>query len=552
MSQVLVIGIDAATLDLIEPYLAAGQLPNIGRLMRGGAYAPLRSTLPVMSPPAWTSMITGQNPGKHGIYDFLRFIPGTYRIQATRSDQTSYRTIFDLASQHGRRVLSVNVPLTYPPRPINGVMIAGPIVPTRGVYVHPPEFDRELRERGYELDVDMKYVPGQDAAYIDRIKAVARSQTDMLLGLMRREPWDLSMIVLRGVDEAQTFLWHHIDPQHPEYRAEAAQQFGDAILEIHRQTDALVGELVEAAGPEATVVLVSDHGGGPCYKEVFLNVWLEQQGWLVRRQARPLNDWRVSAQRRLGLTRENLAPRLNWRLAWAIRNRIPTRIQHALVPVQTVSLSDVVDWSRTRAYSLGNIGQIYVNLKGREAQGIVEPGRERDRLLDQITAALYQLTDAGRPLDVQVYRSDDIYHGGYAEKGPDLNILIDGMAYVSQSWREMAGRDVFGPSDYTGTHRPLGMVALHGAQIAPVGRQAEAAIVDVAPTLLWLLGLPIPDDLDGRLLEGLLRPAALSEQPPVQIDAADAPIPQSAPQDWASEEDEQEVLDRLRDLGYLE
>jgi predicted AlkP superfamily phosphohydrolase/phosphomutase len=551
---VIVIGIDSATLDLIEPYVAAGHLPHIGRLLHEGVYAPMRSTLPVMSPPAWTSMISGQNPGKHGIYDFLRFIPGTYRIQATRSDQTTYRTMFDLASQHGRHVIAVNVPLTYPPRPVNGAMISGPIVPSRGIFTHPPELSDELRATGYRQEVDMKYVRGQDAAYLEEIRSVTSSQIQTFLRLLHRDPWDLAMIVLRGVDEVMGFMWHHTDPQHPWHDPQAAQEFGSAMLDIHKLTDHAVGALLAAAGPDATVALVSDHGGGPCYKEVFLNVWLEQQGLLVRKQHHPLDEMRRKVQKQVGLTRDNISPKLDTQWAWAIRNRIPVKVQHALVPEQqNPTLSDSVDWSRTRAYSMGNIGQIYVNLKGREAQGIVEPGRERDQLLDQITHQLYQLTDEGEPVVDVVYRSEEIYSGPYTPYAPDLNILMRGMTYITQSWREMAGQQLFAPpGSYSGTHRPLGLMSLHGPHIARLGRQSEVQIVDIAPTVLWLLDLPIPDDLDGRLLSSFIHAEALSNRPPVSVSSAEAPAPATTEQGWSDSAEEQEVLERLRDLGYLE
>jgi predicted AlkP superfamily phosphohydrolase/phosphomutase len=125
VSRVLVIGIDAAGLDLIEPWIAAGHLPNIARLMRAGVYAPMCSTLSVMSPPAWASMITGQNPGKHGISDFVRLLPGSYRLLSTRRNQTDFRTIFDHAGAHGRKVIVMNMPMTYPPKPVNGIMVSG-------------------------------------------------------------------------------------------------------------------------------------------------------------------------------------------------------------------------------------------------------------------------------------------------------------------------------------------------------------------------------------------------------------------------------------------
>jgi predicted AlkP superfamily phosphohydrolase/phosphomutase len=521
--------------------------------MHGGSYAPLRSTLPVMSPPAWTSLITGQNPGKHGIYDFIRFIPGTYQIEATRSDQTRYRTIFDLASQHGRHVIAVNIPLTYPPRPVNGVMVAGPVVPQAQGFAYPPSLDSELREQGYRLDGAITYTPGNDANYLADLKAVARSQLDTTLRLMRTQPWDLAMIVLRAVDEAQTFFWHQIDPHHPQHDPVAESLGGNAILDIHTLIGGMVAELLALVDSEDTVFLVSDHGGGPCYKEVFLNVWLEQQGWLVRKQVHPLNRWRVRWLGRLGLTRENIASRLNGSLLRAVRQRIPKRMARALVPTQVAMLADTIDWSRTRAYSLGNIGQIYINLKGREPQGIVTPGYEREQLLDQITAELYRLCDAGVPVVDNVFRSDDIYHGSYATQGPDLNILMREMSYISVCLREMVGEQIFSPvgTFYSGTHRPLGMIALHGPDAATTGRLPEVAIVDVAPTILWLLDLPIPDDLDGRVLTEFFQPQALLDRPARSMVAAEAPAPISSSPGWTPAE-EQAVLDRLRDLGYLE
>jgi predicted AlkP superfamily phosphohydrolase/phosphomutase len=356
------------------------------------------------------------------------------------------------------------------------------------------------------------------------------------------------------VDEVMGFMWHHIDPQHPWHDPVAAQAFGGSMVDIHKLIDHAVGAIIGAAGPDTTVALVSDHGGGPCYKEVFLNVWLEQKGWLVRKRQHPLDAWRRNVQYQFGLTRDRIAPRLDMPWAWAIRNRIPLSIQHAIVPEQSgPALSDSVDWSRTRAYSIGNIGQIYLNLKGREAQGIVEPGRERDMLLDQITQELFQLTDEGVPVVDAVYRSDDIYAGPYAANGPDLNILMRGMTYITQSWREMTGQQLFAPpGSYSGTHRLHGMMALHGPDILPMRRQHEIAIVDIAPTLMWLLGLPIPDDLDGSLLDSFIAPGVLATHPPVYTESSQALIPQTHTQGWTDEAEEQEVLNRLRDLGYLE
>jgi len=558
MNRILIIGLDAADLDLIEPWVAAGHLPHIGRIFQSGVYAPMRTTLPVMSPPAWTSMISGVNPGKHGVYDFVRLLPGSYRLTSVRRDQTNFRTIFDYASDHNRSVIAMNIPVTYPPATVRGIMIAGLGAPTSGQFTHPHALRDELLNWGYRLDTDIAFAPGREQEWLNDLTTVTHSQTQAMVRLMQREPWDLAMIVYRAIDEVETFFWHHMDDTHPQHDPQAATIFGSAILDVHRMLDTEVGKLIDTVGPETTIALASDHGGGPQHKEVFLNIWLEQQGWLRRKQPGRLNKLRKNMMRHLHLTRENLAPLLDWPLAWKIRNRIPMRIQHALIPEASITLADIVDWSQTRAYSMGNIGQIYVNLQGREPEGIIAPGHEYEQLLDEITAALFELKDEGQPVVDAVYRNRDIYHGPYADYGPDLNVIMRGMAYTAQSWREMAGTDIFSVSGthYTGTHRPIGMLALCGPIVAARGRQPEVQIVDVAPTVLASMNLPIPEDIDGRCLYEMLG-LGHDDQHAV-LHATTTPdhrqIERSElnPIVWATPEEEEEVLARLRDLGYLE
>lgn len=555
MKRILVIGLDAADLDLIGPWAMAGYLPHIASLLRNGTYAPMRSTLPVMSPPAWTSMISGLNPGKHGIYDFVRLLPGSYRLTSTRRDQTNFQTIFDYASEHGHHVLALNIPITYPPAAVHGVMVAGLGAPTNGKFTHPPELRDELLSWGYRLDLDVVYEPGREQEWLIDLAQVTRSQTDAMLRLMQREPWDLAMLVYRAIDEVETFFWHHMDPSHPQHDPEQAARFGPAILKVHRLIDEEIGRLLALAGPDTIVVLASDHGGGAAHREVFLNIWLEQQGWLRRRQASNQEQLHKQVMRRLGLTRENLAPKLDWPLAHWVRKQIPMRWQHRIVPESSTTLADVVDWSQTRAYSFGNIGQIFVNLRGREPEGIVAPGEEYELLLDELSSALFTLQHEGKPVVDAIYRRKDIYHGPYADYGPDLNVIMRGMSYTAQSWREMAGHEIFAPSGthYTGIHRPLGMVALSGPMIPAHGFQAEVQIVDLAPTLLWLMGLPISSHIDGRLLHEFIEAECLAERQPV-FTAAPAYHEQTALNStpWATVEEEAEVLERLRSLGYLE
>src|SRR3990172_1179996 len=325
MGKVLVIGLDAATLDLIEPWVATGKLPLFAQLMREGAYGMLRSTVPAMSPPAWTSIITGQNPGKHGIFDFMRRQPGTYNLQSMRSDFTRYRTVFDLLSSYGKRVAAINLPLPYPPAPVNGIMTWGFGAPAgSGRFTYPAGLRGELLTQGYRLiESEGAYVPGQDEAYVADLIRIAREQGRLAVALLRREPWDLFFIVFRGIDESQSFLWHHMDPTHPQHDPALAERFGDAILHVYQATEEIMRSMIAAAGAGTTVFVVSDHGGGALIGEVYLNTWLRQYGWLALRRPSALSVLRRSVMSRAGLTRDKLSGRFASPLALKVRRMVP-------------------------------------------------------------------------------------------------------------------------------------------------------------------------------------------------------------------------------------
>ena len=555
MSRVLVIGLDAATLDLVEPWAKAGKLPLFAQLMREGAYGTLWSTVPAISPPAWTSIITGQNPGKHGIFDFVRRQPGTYNLQSVRSDFTRYRTVFDLLSAYGKRVAAINIPMTYPPSPVNGIMISGLGAPAgSGRFTHPPHLRDELLAQGYPLmQFEDEYVPGQDEAYEANLIQVTQELGRLSVDLLKREDWDLFFVVFRGVDEAQSFLWHHLDPTHPKHDAVFAQRFGDSILRVYQATEKVVQSLIEAAGDDVTVLVVSDHGGGPLVSEVYLNAWLCQQGWMVLRQPGALAKTYRNLMQRAGLTRDTLSKRLASPLALKLRQKVPLNLQHALLPSSTPTLTEAVDWTQTKTYSFGCIGQIYVNLHGREPMGIVQPGQEYEELISEITQALYQLTDPrdGAKVVDRVYRSEELYHGPYEKFGADLNVMMRNMGYITHLRRELGGTQVFGPitTNESGTHRPNGLFIANGNEIEPGSRGFDAQVVDVMPTIMSIIGIPIPDDLDGRVLHEAVHFANAPEMALPQIGTLpERPVAT----DWESQEDEQAVMERLKQLGYLE
>jgi len=554
-NRVLVIGLDGGTFDLIKPWAQAGELPTLARLMDVGSCGNLRSTIPALSPPAWTSFMTGQNPGKHGVFDFVRRRPGSYHLQSVRHDPRRSRTIFRLLSQAGKRVAVVNVPLTYPPEPVNGLMISGLGAPNKGRYVYPPELRTELEARGYRVNNTRHYAPGEEDAFLDDLMETTAIRARTAVELLGREKWDAFMVVFRNVDEIASFFWHHMDTSHPLHDPALAPRYGQAILDYHRRLDTLLAQIIEAAGEDVTVIVMSDHGVGPLHRSVYLNNWLREIGMLKLIDEGGIAWAHKTLLRRLGLTKRNLTQRIGWANVEKLKRFLPWQLLN-LVPDSFPSLADSVDWPRTKAYSFGYIGQIYVNLRGREPQGVVGPGVEYEKVIEYLIDELakFQDPDTGEYIVDAVYRKEELYHGRFLAEAPDLNVIMKNMSYITHIGREFAHHATVGPpSTYeTATHRLEGILIASGPSIRAGVELSGARIIDVAPTIMYLLGLPVPSDMDGRVLVQMVEEARLRAQP-VQRCAEDScgHILAASPDEW-TEEDERELIDRLRGLGYLE
>lgn len=548
--RLLVIGLDGATLDLVKPWAAEGKLPNLARMMQEGAYGPLRSVIPPISPPAWTTFMTGQNPGKHGIYDFIVRAPGSYQLQSARRELSQLRTVFGLLSQVGKQVGVVNVPLTYPPEKVNGFMVCGLKAPRHGHWTYPPELQERLKAQGYWIDLRTPYRRGEnEEAYIREMVDTAEMRVQTTLKLMDEIDWDLFTVVFRGTDDA-LLLWHLHDPAHPMHDPELAQQFGGGIERVYRAMDDCIGRLVDKAGSEANVLIMSDHGGGPVYKDVYLNNWLHEQGWLEFKHQSPATVGFRGLLRRLGLTRDAGWKFFSPRNLARIKELFPFLVHWVPEPVTT--MAEAVDWEHTQAYSFGYIGQIYINLQGREPQGTVAPGEEYDHLLEQIRDTLREWKDPddGRPVVDAVYRKDELYSGPYVDNAPDLCLIMRDVSYVTHMGQEFISRSTLGPPLHTGTHRLDGLFMALGDAVRPGVWIEKASLADVAPTILYLLDVPVPLDLDGRVLTEALDPLLLNERPVRHDERTEIQPSKFMPDEWTVE-DEKRMGEHLKDLGYL-
>ena len=554
--RVLVIGLDGATLELIEPWARAGHLPNFARLLEEGSSGQLMSTIPPVSPAAWSSFMTGKNPGKHGVFDFTVRDFGTYGIKVAL--RPTEPTVWGLLSALGKRVCVVNVPQCYPPEPVNGYMVTGLGTPSQRVFTYPDELTQTLRQEGYPLAVAATLRRDGPAAFEQGVHHVAERVTDTAVKLMDEMDWDFSMVVLRLTDEIPHYFWHWMVPHHPAHCSSDALH-SEAVLRCYQKADELVGKLLaKAVDGRTTCLIMSDHGFGPLHKDVYLNEWLRQQG-LLQLRARPSSGalWK-GLLRRVGLSRTqvgHLLARMGLEgLRGALRDGLG-KWAEVFPQDSQPHINDLVDWSKTRAYSIGYIGQIYVNLIGRDPEGVVAPGAEYERLVDELVEQLCEMVDPedGQPVVSRIYRKQDIYEGDYVERAPDLVILMRGLAYITRQSYEFASQHrVFAvpPTGETGGHRSEGVLLACGARVVPGVRLERAQIVDLAPTILHLMGCPVPGDMDGRTLTEILDPHYMAAHP-VQLDQSTLGEGQPRGADELTPEEEQELLEHLRNLGYV-
>jgi predicted AlkP superfamily phosphohydrolase/phosphomutase len=558
MNRVIVIGLDGATLDLVEPWAQQGKLPVLAQLMDQGSYSPLKSVMPVLSSAAWASFMTGMNPGKHGFYDFVRREQKSYRLRPLHRGQMRGISLWKLLSYHARRVGVFNVPMTYPPEAVNGFLISGLGTPDYRAFSYPEGLYRELLESGYRVNKQTHFHPGGEDAFLQEVYKMTDAVTDQSIKLMNEHPWDFFMVVYRDTDEMAHFFWRHMDPDHPAHNPDTDTPYKDAILHYYQKIDTAVGRLVKAAGEDTTVMIMSDHGTGPLYRDVFLNEWLRDSGFLFVKNNQAMQSGYRRSLAKLGLTRENVSTTLR-RLGlgkverW-LKDLLGDRIE-ILPRTPRAEFPQAIDWSKTRAYSFGYHGQIFINLKGREPEGIVEPGEQYGQLCEEISAALGDLKDPldNLPVVDSVVRREEVFHGEAFEHAPDLMIIMRDLSYITRQgfeFGEQGGQIFSNPhSHQSGSHRMDGLLIMAGTDIRSAGSKMETAhLIDLAPTILHLLECPVPESMDGKVLRNWL---SSDRDVEFATDISLNQVTEFSGDAWNAKE-EQEMIDRLKKLGYLE
>ncbi len=536
--RVLLIGLDGATFDVLGPLMESGRMPNLKALIDGGVSGPLESTKPPITPAAWTTFMTGKGPGRHGIIDFLRYDPSTNTLRLNNNHEISHsaKTIWQILSDKHYRVGSIHVPMTYPPEPVNGFMISGFDTPHGKDFTYPKELQADLLDRYPDYTHEKKWERKAGGGIelfqknLDYIGQSFERGYDLAEYCGNRYGWDVMMVLYKLVDNLQHKAWRYLDERTRDRDSERRRRT-EACFE---KLDTAIGKLVAFADRnDASVLVMSDHGHGSLDGKAQPNLLLARWGYLALRN--PV----ARARTRAGVW---------WnRLTRSGRNGHFSSLNH-------LDRDLAIHWSRSRACVLhaGIYGFLYLNIRGRQPCGIVDPAdREslRDEIRDRLLAARCRDRD-GREMRVfpEVYITEDLYNCDRADHPwlPDLLLCpAPGLAVVKKIRGHSPIRWV--PfSRLEGTHRLHGMLVAKGASI-PAGRNIRAHIADIAPTILAGLGERVPKDMDGCVLRDLFdRPITVEYEPPQdrKVDEAETPV--------LSQAQVQDVTDRLTDLGYLD
>jgi len=538
--RVLALGLDGADHELVTQLLSEGRLPTLARLAQEGSYGPLRSTVPAFTPTAWSSLLTGLNPGRHGIFNFSTN-PNRGRARLESAASRSGAPIWRALGAAGLRSAFLFVPFTYPAEHIEGIVVTGyggparpeilPVAARERILAAHPDLvtaHHPMKERWWE---DFEGYTGKLLRHVDEVADVCRLTMEL-------EP-DLSLLCVdfMSSDHAGHLAYNRLDPEHP---AHDPAQAGDELVQVYEAVDRACGELIDFAreryGEEPTVLVLSDHGMKPIYWTFHLNRWLEENAHLRyrRRSLQPLKggrlDYAAKVDQRLARTRRGYARRLD-RLPFLPRPRAER------------AFADI-DFGSTRAYAYASGGQLYLG----EASGAVRDPHYLDRLAAELAEVRHP--ESGGPA-FAVKRKEELFHGPFLGKAPELTLLpFDERIYVEASRRSWATsferHERLDPAvsyGYSGHHGLTGILAAAGPGIAFGAVPETTEITQIGPTLCRLLGIEL-EGVDGAPIAEIL--AGGGEGRHVAAGAGHAGADESA----YSAEEEAVILERLRDLGY--
>ncbi len=531
--KTVIIGVDGATYDILDPLIAEGIMPNLGKVIEGGTRGILKSTIHPLTPPAWATLMTGVTPGQHGIFDFIKVdrnaaVP-SYTLAT--SEDLKAPTMWDIASAHGRRVTTMNYPVMFPARPVEGVVIPG-YVPWSylGRAIHPRSMAKRLKELGVfkasEMSTDWQHerkaVQGLGENELDdwvtfHITRERRWQAT-LLAVMDEDPCDLVAVLFDGVDRIQHLCWHLIDPAtRAQYDSPEHEATRKLVLQYFSELDGFIAEIIAKAGPDARAFIVSDHGFTRAGTRIFYaNKWLEEQGMLAWKADTPMDD-----QGRMALD-------------------------------ENTEASTLIDWAGTRAYALSSSSNAIFIRQAAEPGAPGVPPEEYEAFRADLVQRLLDMTDpaTGNKLVAEVFLRENAFPGAQMELAPDITLRLHDYSFLSVLRADASCKDRRVPY---ATHHPDGVFVATGPGIRAGATIEPIRLADIAPTSLYSLGLPVPTSMEGVPALPAFTEDHTAAHP---VTATDVAVP-GADGEYGQTgaalpgDAEEQIRERLKALGYM-
>ncbi len=502
--RVVIIGLEGATFNLIQPLINQDDLPFFKKLMGKGSYGIIKSNLPLNGASNWTSLFTGKNPGKHNIYDYLRYDNGSYQPELIQPDSFKAPLLWNIASANNLQTILLNAPVSPTPEPLNGIMVSGLLSSSHRCYAYPESIAAELRQQDYIVDCGA-WRNRDPEQYFELITQTLIKQEQTFQQLIQQHPWRLAIVTFNALGKAQHNFWRK----------------RDKLEALYIQLDRFINKIYKATLGNTYFIVLSHHGFKSVSKKFFVNEWLWEQGLLEKRitihQPRTTNVYDLLYQdtiqtkhfitnflSKTGFTKDNIRSVIPVEIAEFMKRLVPWRIKK-FFPKEYLEII----WEKTQAYFVSsNIQGININLKGREPQGIVSQGREYEELRSRIINELYRLKDPYTFENVidQVYRREELFCGDYLEAAPDIIIVPRKYDYYLDAGKRTCRLFIGSANDdypIHSYHEPQGIFFMTGPDVIRGQNLGEISIYDIAPTVLHLLGLPLQQDFDGCVLYSL-------------------------------------------------
>jgi len=487
--KILVIGIDGGTFTFIDKLIKQDKLPNIKKIIKTGVRSDLLSTIQPSSEQAWPAFATGVNNGKHDIFGLLKF-DNDYSSRLIDGLDQKACTLWEILSRYNKKIVLINMPLTYPPQKINGLIVAGYLTPGKSSnYTFPKQLKKEIENEvpDYVIDTPSLEFTFDNKkrldTFLEKNFQIIELRYKLADYLLRKYEWDCSIIIFSTLDSVQHKFWSY---DNPDYK--------DVINNFYMSLDEKIGELISHHNPDY-LFLVSDHGFTRLKYEVFLNIWLNKTGFLKFKE---------------GFTKNKRFTDYLLKAAHFLTKKFPINKQLVVskFPLLNKFISSFlykdIDWENTKAFVVGS-GNIRINLQGRESRGRVAV-EDYEQTRDDIIKAIKRLKDpiSNEKLYQEIFKREEIYKGPYLQNAPDIIILFKGEYKPSLFIGDK--NKIFSDSlrSYiTGNHHMRGIFIANGLNIKKNVKLKHANLIDVAPTLLHILDIPVPADMDGKILDNI-------------------------------------------------